>query len=213
MKIKWLGHASFLITSDSGTKIITDPYTAGSGLRYGEIKESADIVTVSHEHFDHNNVASVGGNPEVVKGDAEAKGTKFKGVSTYHDASEGKERGSNTIICFEVDGMRVCHLGDLGHPLSDKDVAEVGKVDILLAPVGGFFTIDAKVAGEVCSKLNPRVVIPMHFKNDRLDFPISGVDDFLQGKEGVTKLDSSEGEFKAGELPTTTQIMVLKPAL
>ena len=213
MKVKWLGHASFLITSDSGTKIITDPYTAGSGLRYGEIKESADIVTVSHEHFDHNNVASVGGNPEVVKGDAEAKGIKFKGVSTYHDASEGKERGSNTIICFEVDGMRVCHLGDLGHPLSDKDVAEVGKVDILLAPVGGFFTIDAKVASEVCSKLNPRVVIPMHFKNDRLDFPISGVDDFLQGKEGVTKLDSSEGEFKAGELPTTTQIMVLKPAL
>jgi len=213
MKIKWLGHASFLITSDSGTKIITDPYTAGSGLRYGEIKESADVVTVSHEHFDHNNVASVGGNPEVVKGDAGAKGIEFKGVSTYHDASEGKERGSNTIICFEVDGMRVCHLGDLGHPLSDKDVAEVGKVDILLAPVGGFFTIDAKVASEVCSKLNPRVVIPMHFKNDRLDFPISGVDDFLQGKEGVTKLDSSEGEFKAGELPTTTQIMVLKPAL
>jgi len=213
MKIKWLGHASFLITSDSGTKIITDPYTAGGGIKYGEIKESADIVTVSHEHFDHNNVASVGGNPEVVKGDAEAKGIEFKGVSTYHDASEGKERGSNTIICFEVDGMRVCHLGDLGHPLSDKDVAEVGKVDILLAPVGGFFTIDAKVASEVCSKLNPRVVIPMHFKNDRLDFPISGVDDFLQGKEGVTKLDSSEGEFKAGELPTTTQIMVLKPAL
>ncbi len=213
MKVKWLGHASFLITSDSGTKIITDPYTAGSGLRYGEIKESADIVTVSHEHFDHNNVASVGGNPEVVKGDAEAKGIKFKGVSTYHDASEGKERGSNTIICFEVDGMRVCHLGDLGHPLSDRDVAEVGKVDILLAPVGGFFTIDAKVASEVCSKLNPGVVIPMHFKNDRLDFPIAGVDDFLQGKEGVTKLDSSEVEFKAGELPTTTQIMVLKPAL
>ncbi len=213
MKIKWLGHASFLITSDSGTKIITDPYTAGSGLRYAEIKESADIVTVSHEHFDHNNVASVGGNPEVVKSDAEAKGIEFKGVSTYHDASEGKERGSNIIICFEVDGMRVCHLGDLGHPLSDREVAEVGKVDILLAPVGGFFTIDAKVASEVCSKLNPRVVIPMHFKNDRLDFPISGVDDFLQGKEGVTKLDSSEGEFKAGELPTTTQIMVLKPAL
>ena len=213
MKVKWLGHASFLITSDSGTKIITDPYTAGGGLKYGEIKESADIVTVSHEHFDHNNVASVGGNPEVVKGDAEAKGIKFKGVATYHDASEGKERGSNTIICFEVDGIMVCHLGDLGHPLSDKQVAEVGKVDVLFAPVGGFFTIDAKVASEVCSKLNPRVVMPMHFKNDRLDFPISGVDDFLQGKEGVTKLDSSEAEFKAGQLPSATQIVVLEPAL
>jgi L-ascorbate metabolism protein UlaG (beta-lactamase superfamily) len=213
MKVKWLGHASFLITSDSGTKIITDPYATGSGLRYGEIKESADIVTVSHEHFDHNNVAAVGGNPAVVKGDAEAKGMKFKGIATYHDASEGKERGNNTIICFEVDGVRVCHLGDLGHPLSSQEVDEVGKVDVLLTPVGGFFTIDAKVASEVCSKLSPRVIIPMHFKNDRLDFPIAGVEDFLQGKEGVTKPDSSEAEFKAGALPRTTQIVVLKPAL
>jgi len=213
MKVKWLGHASFLITSDSGTKIVTDPYAAGGGIKYGEIKESADIVTVSHEHFDHNNVASVGGNPAVVKGDAEAKGIKFEGIATYHDTSEGKERGNNTIICFEVDGIRVCHLGDLGHPLSDKQVAEAGKVDIVLAPVGGFFTIDAKVASEVCSKLNPRVVIPMHFKNDKLDFPISGVDDFLQGKEEVSKLESSEAEFKAGQLPAATQIVVLEPAL
>ena len=213
MKVKWLGHASFLITSDSGTKIVTDPYAAGGGIKYGEIKESADIVTVSHEHFDHNNVASVGGNPAVVKGDAEAKGIKFEGIATYHDTSEGKERGNNTIICFEVDGIRVCHLGDLGHPLSDKQVAEAGKVDIVLAPVGGFFTIDAKVASEVCSKLNPRVVIPMHFKNDKLDFPISGVDDFLQGKDEVSKLESSEAEFKAGQLPAATQIVVLEPAL
>ncbi len=213
MKVKWLGHASFLITSDSGTKIITDPYITGGGIKYGEIKESADIVTVSHEHFDHNNVASVSGNPSVVKGDAEAKGIKFEGIATYHDTSEGKERGSNTIICFEVDGIRVCHLGDLGHPLSDKQVAEAGKVDIVLAPVGGFFTMDAEVASEVCSKLNPRVVIPMHFKNDKLDFPVSGVDDFLQGKEEVSKLESSEAEFKAGQLPAATQIVVLEPAL
>jgi L-ascorbate metabolism protein UlaG (beta-lactamase superfamily) len=213
MKVKWLGHASFLITSDSGTKIITDPYTAGGGLRYGEIKESADIVTVSHEHFDHNNVAAVGGNPKVVKGNAEAKGIKFKGVATYHDASGGKERGNNTIICFEIDGVKICHLGDLGHPLGDKEIAGIGKVDVLLAPVGGFFTIDAKVASDVCNKINPKVIIPMHFKNDRLDFPISGVDDFLQGKKGVTRSSSSEAEFKVGKLPATCQIVVLKPAL
>jgi len=215
MKIKWLGHASFLITSDAGTKIITDPYVAGGGLSYGEIKESADIVTVSHGHGDHNNVAAVQGNPAVVKEVApvELKGIKFNSIPTYHDSAGGKERGNNIIFCFEVDGMRVCHLGDLGHQLGDKEVAELGKVDILLIPVGGFFTIDASVATEVCSKLTPRVIIPMHYKNDRCVFPIAGVDEFLQGKAGVSRLDTSEVEFKPGELPATAQIIVLKPAL
>ena len=215
MKIKWLGHASFLITSDTGIKIITDPYTPGGfGLDYGEIKEAADIVTVSHEHGDHNNVATVRGNPEVVKGVAEAKGLKFTGVPTYHDEAGGSQRGNNVIFCFEVDGIRVCHLGDLGHQLSEQQVAEVGKVDIVLVPVGGNFTIDAKVATEVCSKLAPKVIIPMHYQNERCSsFPVAGVEDFIKGKQGVTKLDSSEAEFKAGELPATTQIIVLKPAL
>jgi len=211
MKIKWLGHASFLITSDSGTRIITDPYICGSGLRYDEIKEAADIVTVSHDHFDHNNVASVGGNPQVVKEPTEVKGIKFEGVPTYHDASGGSERGNNTIFCMDIDGVRVCHLGDLGHPLSDQQAANTGKVDVLLIPVGGFFTIDARVASEVCDKLNPRVVIPMHYKNEKCDFPISGVEDFLKGKERVSKPDSSEVELKAEALPAETEIVVLKP--
>ncbi len=213
MKIKWLGHASFLITSDAGTKIITDPYVTGGGLSYGEINESADIVTVSHGHGDHNNVAAVRGDPAVVKGTTEVKGVKFNGIPTYHDSAGGKERGNNIIFYFEVDGMRVCHLGDLGHQLGDKEVAELGKVDVLLIPVGGFFTIDASVATEVCSKLTPKVVIPMHYKNGRCAFPIAGVDEFLQEKTGVSKLGDSEVEFKPGELPATTQIIVLKPAL
>ena len=215
MKIKWLGHASFMITSDAGTKIITDPYVTGGNLNYGEIEESADIVTVSHEHGDHNNVAAVGGKPEVVRGTVpvEIKGIKFDGIPTYHDDAGGSKRGNNTAFCFEVDGIRVCHLGDLGHRLGNKEVAELGKVDILLTPVGGFFTIDAKVATEVCSKLAPKVIIPMHYKNDRCGFPISGVDEFLQGKEGVSRLDASEVELRQGELPATTQIIVLKPAL
>jgi len=217
MKVKWLGHASFLVTSDSGTKIITDPYTPGGfGLDYGEIKESADIVTVSHEHGDHNNVASVRGNPEVVKEavPAEIKGIKFSGIPTYHDDTGGSQRGNNIIFCFEVDGVRVCHLGDLGHQLSDKQVADLGRVDIVLTPVGGNFTIDARGATEVCSKLQPGVIIPMHYQNERCSsFPVAGVDDFLQGKEGVTRLDSSEAEFRAGQLPSATQILVLKPAL
>jgi len=214
MKIKWLGHASFMITSDSGTKIITDPYQTGGALNYDEIKESADIVTVSHDHFDHNNVASVSGNPEVVKESKDVKGIKFSGTPTYHDDTGGSQRGNNVIFCFEVDGIRVCHLGDLGHPLSDKQVAELGSVDILLIPVGGNYTIDARIATEVSGKLAARVIIPMHYNNERCSsFPVAGVEDFLQGKEGVSRLDTSEAEFKAGELPATTQIVVLKPAL
>jgi len=213
MKIKWLGHATFLITSDSGTRIITDPYETGSDLKYGRIKESADIVTVSHDHFDHNNVAAVQGNPQVVKGTTEAKGIKFKGIPTYHDDAGGSQRGSNTIFCFEVDGVNVCHIGDLGHALNDKQVTELGKIDILIIPVGGFYTIDAKVASQVCDQLKPGVIIPMHYKNDKCGLPIAGVDEFLRGKSNVTRLDSSEVEFKSGELPPSTQIMVLKPAL
>jgi L-ascorbate metabolism protein UlaG (beta-lactamase superfamily) len=215
MKVKWLAHASFLITSETGTKIITDPYNVGGGLSYGEIKESADVVTVSHEHGDHNNVAAVKGNPQVVKGAGakEAKGIKFNGVPTYHDDAQGGQRGPNTIFCFEVDGIKVCHLGDLGHTLSDKEVAEVGKVDILLVPVGGFFTIDAKVATAVSSKLAPKVIIPMHFKTDKCAYPIATVDDFIKGKSGVTQPGASEVEFKRDRLPAATQIVVLKPAL
>ncbi len=213
MKIEYLGHACFMIISDAGIKIITDPYTAGGDLNYGEIKESADIVTVSHEHGDHNNVAAVGGNPEVVRGTTKIKGIEFKGIPTYHDEVGGNKRGDNTILCFEIDGVRVCHTGDLGHQLSDKQVAELGRIDILLIPVGGFYTIDAKVAGQVCDRLEPKVIIPMHYKTDRCGFPIAGVDGFLQGKAGISRLDASEVEFKPGELPASTQIIVLKSTL
>ena len=214
MKIKWLGQAAFLITSDAGIRIITDPYAPNERLTYDEIKESADIVTVSHEHGDHNNVAAVKGNPEVIRGTAKIKGIEFKVISTYHDDAEGESRGKNTIFCFEVDGVKVCHLGDLGHPLNDKQTAEIGSVDMLLVPVGGNYTIGAKVASQVCARLKPKVILPMHYSNERCpNFPVAGVDEFLQGKEGVSRLDTSEVEFKQGELPATTKTVVLKPAL
>lgn len=213
MKIKWLGHSSFLITSDAGTRIITDPYGKDDRLRYGEIKESADIVSVSHDHFDHGNIAAVRGNPKVVKGTTEVKGIKFKGIPTYHDEDKGSKRGNNIILCFDVDGVKVCHMGDLGHPLSKEQLNELGKVDVLLIPVGGFYTIDAEAASKLCDQIKPRVIIPMHFKNDKCNFPITGVDEFTKGKSNVTKLNASEVEFKAGKLPANTQITVLKPAL
>jgi len=215
MKIRWLGLASFLITSDSGIRIITDPYETGGGLSYGEIRESADIVTVSHEHFDHNNVAAVRGNPQILRkiGEADIEGVRFRGIASFHDNVGGKERGKNIMFCFEVDGVKVCHLGDLGHQLSDEQVSEIGPVDVLLLPVGGVFTINAEVATELCGRLKPKVIVPMHYRDGKCSFPIAGVDEFLRGKENVNCLDTSEIEIKSEELPSATQIVVLKSAL
>lgn len=215
MKIRWLGHSSFLIASDTGVKIVTDPYTTGTvDLSYGEIKEPADIVTMSHNHFDHNNVAAVRG-ATVLKGAlaAEIKGIAIKGIPAFHDDAGGRRRGENTIYCFDVDGIRVCHLGDLGHQLDTKQINEIGGVDILLIPVGGTYTIDAKGADQVCRTLAPKVVIPMHYKTPKARIPLATVDEFLREKKNVIRPNSSEAEFKKNTLPAATQILILKSAL
>ena len=215
MKIKWLGHSSFLITSNQGVRIITDPYRVSRDLKYNEIKELADIVTVSHEHLDHNNIAAIRGKPQVVRGTAkvEVKGIKFTGIATYHDESKGREHGANTVFCFNVDGIRVCHLGDLGHNRSDQEATEIGEVDVLLIPVGGSFTINADIATQIGNKLKPRIIIPMHYKNKWCNFSISGVDDFLNKKKNISNMDASEVELEKENFPIETQIIVLKPAL
>ena len=166
MRIKWLGHACFLITSKDGTKIIIDPYSVGGGIDYPPIYESADVVLVSHGHGDHSNVSAVRGEPEVIKGSGikTAKGIQFKSVATYHDDSRGKQRGANSVFCFNLDDIMLCHLGDLGHVLDTEQVREIGGVDVLFIPVGGFYTIDAGEAGIVCEQLAPKIVIPMHYK-------------------------------------------------
>ncbi len=213
MKIRYLAHASFLITSASGTRIVTDPYTVNAGTRYRPVNETADIVTVSHGHGDHNNVASVKGRPQVVRDSAEVKGIKIKAIPVFHDTSGGKERGRNTVFCFDVDGVRVCHCGDLGHKFTDKQLSEIGKVDVLFIPVGGFFTIDARTAGEVADQVGAAVTIPMHYKTEKVDYPITGVEEFVKGKKNVTRVDGCEVELKAGQLPAGQQIMVLRPSL
>jgi L-ascorbate metabolism protein UlaG (beta-lactamase superfamily) len=215
MQIKYLGHAAFVIASEGGVKIVTDPYTTSPDLTYGEIRTTADIVTVSHDHLDHCNVAAVGGDPEVVRRAeaSTARGIRVKGIKSYHDDEGGRMRGGNIIFCFEVDGVRLCHLGDLGHRLDDKQLREIGNVDILFIPVGGYYTIDAKTATEVCDQLKPKVIIPMHYRTNKGLSAIGGVDEFLRGKARVKWLDTSQVEFKAGELPEAGQIIVLKPAL
>lgn len=214
MIIKWLGHSCFLITSERGLRVIMDPYSVGGGISYSSIEETADIVVVSHDHFDHNAVSAVRGKPEVVKGSGiiTVRGIQFRGIATYHDTSQGKQRGTNTVFCFTLDDIKFCHLGDLGHLLSQAQINEIGALDILFIPTGGFYTIDAADASKVCDQLKPRVIIPMHFKTAKCDFPISGVEDFIRNKKNARKMDSSQIEFKLGELPAATGIVVLKSA-
>lgn len=213
MKVKFLGHAAFLITSDTGVRIITDPYKPGcfdGGIKYDQITEEADIVTISHEHDDHNET-KINGDPTFVKSaDAKViKDIKISGVNVYHDTSKGKERGTNIIFNMIIDRMNIVHLGDLGHDLSPEEIKGIGNVDVLFVPVGGYFTIDAKVAESVINVLKPKIVIPMHFKTDKCGFPIAPIDDFVQGKE-VEKIDRELEVTKEG-LPEKTTVYVLSP--
>jgi len=139
-------------------------------------------------------------------------GISFKVVQTLHDDEAGSKRGANKVIVFEVDGIRIAHLGDLGHLLTQKQVEDIGRVDLLLAPTGGFFTIDAKVATSVVEMLKPKVVIPMHFSTPKLGFNIAGVDEFLKGKTNVRRTGKTEIELTRETLPKATEIVVLEHA-
>ncbi len=216
MKIRYLGHASFAIETKDGVKIITDPYRSGAydgAVGYKEIDEEADIVTVTHSHDDHNAVDTVKGKPVVVDtpGEHEVKGIKIRGIKTYHDPNKGAERGENTIYVYEIEGKKLCHLGDLGEEITHDKAKEIGEVDILFIPVGGYFTIDAKQADSVIEKLNPKVVIPMHYKTDAINFPISPVEEFLKNKDNYEKLDTYEIELD--EMPAERKIIVLRHKL
>jgi L-ascorbate metabolism protein UlaG (beta-lactamase superfamily) len=218
MKIKWYGHSAFLITSDEGIKIIMDPYEPGAfggQLSYGKIKDQADIVITSHDHGDHNYTKDLPGTPQIVKesGSKTIKGISIKGIPTYHDLSKGSERGTNTVFTLEIDNIQLCHLGDLGHLLSDKELAEIGPVDILLIPVGGFFTIDPKEATQVADQIKPKILIPMHFKTAKCGFPIAPVEDFLKGKVNTKRPKTSEINFDKKNLPQQMEVVVLEHSL
>ncbi len=210
--IKWLGHSSFLIALDDKLKIVTDPFDSSVG--YPMPDESADVCMVSHDHFDHNCVSVIKGNPQVVKGsgEREAKGIKFKGVGSFHDEKGGSQRGENTIWTFELGGVKFAHVGDLGTGLTDSQKKEIGGVDVLFVPTGGFYTIDAAAASQVVNGLNPKVVIPMHYKTAFLgdNFPLSKVDDFLKGKKNVVKVEGNSVSFTRDSLPDKTTIYVLE---
>ena len=185
-------------------------------IAYGPISNEADIATVSHDHGDHNHVAGIPGNPHVLYGPGNwnIKGLPFKGIATFHDTAHGSERGPNTIFVFEVDGVKICHLGDIGHPLGEEELVAIGPVDLLLAPVGGSpATLEPQEMTDLIGKIQPILVIPMHFKTPKIGFPFKPLEEFLQGKEGIRKLDAVETIVRSEELPLSQEIWVLNHAL
>ena len=209
MEIKWHGHACFEILSEDGRVIVTDPYDESIGYPMPEL--TADVVTVSHEHHDHNNVVAIKGEPEVVKGAGEhiCKGMWFYGVKTYHDTSKGSERGENTVFLVDADDLRLCHLGDLGHVLDERQLRSVREkeVDVLFIPVGGVYTIDADGANEVLGQLEPKIAIPMHYKTPPLRLNIQKEDKFLAGKKKVRR--EKKLSLRKGDLPEEPEIVVM----
>jgi len=234
VQVTWYGLACFMVTLPNGGKVLLDPFA--ENMPYKLPSGQVDVVVATHRHFDHNNIdvvesdlVMIGGEKELeVRFDgsikklslpteltASIKGEEvpFKAVLTYHDKKQGAERGLNTVIKFKADGLTFCHLGDLGHLLTEEQLKQIGGVDALFIPVGGNFTIDASEATEAVKQIKPKVVFPMHYKTDVLNFPIKGVDEFLKGKSRVEKIDShtvSLNAEKVKSLKGEPRVIVLK---
>lgn len=215
MDIYWYGQACFKLKGKT-TTVILDPYDPEfTGLKLPK-EIQGDVVLVSHEHKDHNNFEAVtkidGGVPMKFSdpGEYEVGGVVISGISSFHDDSQGLERGKNIIFHMMFDGLDIVHLGDLGQSkLTEEQVAQVGEVDILLVPVGGVYTIDSKVASNIVSQLEPRIIIPMHFKTEGLKFELSGIEGFLKemGTEGV--VPQPKLSITKDKLPEEPQVVVL----
>ena len=184
MIIRHIGHAEFLMETEKGMRIVTDPYDEGCGYPVQRIK--ADAALVSHGHHDHNAVDNLEGVTTVIDREGEytpAPGVRVTAVKSFHDDQKGSKRGETLLFLIETEGLRVVHLGDLGCMPGEDQMKLLAKPDVLMIPVGGFYTIDGKTARRVAEKLHPRVTLPMHYKTRyNADWPISGPEEFLEGE-------------------------------
>jgi L-ascorbate metabolism protein UlaG (beta-lactamase superfamily) len=208
--ITWLGHSCFRIKGSQAI-IITDPFPPELGYTLG--KQTANIITVSHQHPSHSYVQGIGGEPRIIKGPGEYEISNILiiGIATFHDNQRGQVRGKNTVYVMEIDGVSVCHLGDLGHMLSTEQVEEIGNVDILFLPVGGGSTISAAVATELILQLEPNAVVPMHYKTPAIKRELDSVDVFLK-EMGIGQIEPRPKlTLSKSNLPLSTQVFLLGP--
>ena len=217
MRLTYYGHASFLVETADETRVILDPYRHGAfdgAVGYGPIDEPADVVVATHAHDDHGAVDTIPGDPLVfVHPTSETVGSlQITGVDVAHDEAGGSKRGRNTIVILDDGDVRLVHLGDLGHTLDAASVQAIGRVDVLLVPVGGFFTIDHDQAAAVVEALDPRMVIPIHYKTSKTGFPIAGVDAFLATQKTVERRDEPTVEVTGGTLPPERLTVLLAHA-
>jgi len=218
MRITWHGQACFQLTISGNkdkkepTKIVIDPFSKEIGLRLPKME--ADILLITHQHYDHNFKEGVSGEPFLIEGpgEYEIKDIFIEGIPSFHDEVEGKERGENTIYVIEGEEMKICHLGDFGQKeLTTEQLEKIGEVDILMIPVGGVYTINSKGALKIISQLEPRIVIPMHYNLPKLKIKLEGVEKFLKeiGKKSVEP--QKKLLIKKKDLPQETEVVVLAP--
>lgn len=217
MKIIYLGHSAFEIVLAGGMRIAFDPYTAGAfggGIGYGPITGDFDIAVVSHEHEDHTSKDVLKRSKKIVAktGRVVVPGAVIESVATYHDDENGAKRGKNLVSVLQAEGLRVAHLGDLGHAMGAKDYPVLAGLDVLMIPVGGHFTIDADMAAKMAKGLHPKIVIPMHFKTSKVDFPITPVENFTKLMDNAESVGASEIDVTKGTLPAKMKVIVLQPA-
>ena len=212
MILTWLGHSCFKIqdkTGVDGITVVTDPYDKKIGFKAPNFE--AQIVTVSHDHYDHNDAKSLRGDPYIINsaGEYDVKGVAVQGVESYHDDKKGKERGINIIYRIEVDDVSVSHLGDLGHSLDDKQLDVLVGTDILLIPVGNKYTINAKKAVEVIAQIEPRIVIPMHYQMPGLTIEgLDSVDKFIK-ELGIKPTEEDKLRISKKDLPAEDMELVI----
>jgi L-ascorbate metabolism protein UlaG (beta-lactamase superfamily) len=211
MIITWQGHSCFKIQDKIGPEgltLVTDPYGLSLGLKLPNFE--ADIITVSHDHDDHNNTKGLRGTPKVIQsaGEYDIKGVMVEGILAYHDAKQGAERGANIIYRIEMDDITICHLGDLGHVLDNKQLERLEGIDILFVPVGGKYTLDAKQAVEVISQIEPRIVIPMHYKTKDVKLDIEGVEKFVK-ELGIEPTYEEKLKINKKDLPAEDMELVI----
>ena len=208
MDITWLGHSCLRIKGSQAV-IITDPFPPELGYTLG--KQTANIITLSHQHPSHSYAQGIGGEPRIIKGpgEYEISGILIIGIATFHDTQRGQVRGKNTVYVMEIDGVSVCHLGDLGHMLSTEQVEEIGNVNVLFLPVGGGSTINAAVAAEIILQLEPNAVVPMHYKTPAIKRELDSVDVFLK-EMGIGQIEPRPKlTLSKSNLPLSTQVFLL----